>query len=58
MGNTSSKVKNKWNAEHYTRLTIMLDKEEAEAYKNKCKAEGLSFSDVPKEAIKNFLNKK
>lgn len=52
---TSSEVKNRWNAAHYTRLTVVLDKDTATAYKAKCERAGMSYSDVPKEAIHKFL---
>lgn len=52
---TSSEVKNRWNAAHYTRLTVVLDKDTATAYKAKCERTGISYSDVPKEAIHKFL---
>ena len=52
---TSSEVKNRWNAAHYTRITIFLDKDEAEQYKEKCKKLNLPFSRVPKDAISDFL---
>ena len=54
IGKTSSEIKNRWNAEHYTRMTIMLDKETAAAYKAKCKELNLNFSDIPKQAINKF----
>ena len=54
---TSSAVKNKWNAAHYDRICISLDKEGAEIYKEKCKKLGLSFSEVPKQAILDFIEK-
>ena len=52
---TSSEVKNRWNAAHYTRLTVVLDKDIAAAYKAKCENSGINYSDVPKEAIQKFL---
>lgn len=52
---TSNEVKDRWKAAHYTRLNIYLDKETASAYKAKCAELGLAFSDIPKEAIDNFL---
>lgn len=52
---TSSEVKNRWNAAHYTRLTVVLDKDEAAKYKEKCKRLNLTYSDIIKEAISNFL---
>ena len=53
---TSAEVKNRWNAAHYTRLTIMLDKDDAAEYKAKCEREGFSFSEIPKVAIYDYLN--
>lgn len=53
--NTSNEVKDRWKAANYTRINIYLPKEEAAAYKEKCAAENLSLSDVPKEAIYKFL---
>lgn len=52
---TSTDVKNRWNAAHYTRITVVLDKADAAAYKEKCAAENISLSDIPKEAIYKFL---
>ena len=53
---TSNEVKDRWKAAHYTRLNIYLDKETATAYKAKCAESGLTFSDVPKDAIEKFLS--
>ena len=53
---TSTEVKRRWNEAHYTRLTISVDKDTAAAYKAKCEAAGLSYSQKLKEAIDNFLN--
>jgi hypothetical protein len=33
----------------------MLDKEEAAIYKEKCEKMGMSYSQIPKEAIQKFL---
>lgn len=52
---TSNEVKDRWKAAHYTRLNIYLDKDIATAYKEKCAASGLNFSDIPKDAIIKFL---
>ena len=57
MGKTSSEVKNRWNAEHYTRLTVSMPKEDGEAFKEKCKREGISQAEVLKEAVYQFLGK-
>ena len=55
MGKTSTEVKARWNAANYDRLVIYLPKEDAAAYKTKCDREGKTLSDIPKEAIYNFL---
>lgn len=52
---TSNEVKDRWKAAHYTRLNIYLDKDIAAAYKEKCAAVGINFSDIPKDAIIKFL---
>ena len=52
---TSNEVKDRWKAANYTRINIYLTKEDAAAYKEKCASEGLSLSDIPKEAIHKFL---
>lgn len=52
---TSTEVKRRWNEANYTRLTIYLPKTQAEEYKTKCNRLGISQSDVPKEAINQFL---
>lgn len=52
---TSNEVKDRWKAANYTRINIYLPKEDAAAYKEKCNAEQLSLSDIPKEAIYKFL---
>lgn len=55
---TSTDVKRRWNEANYSRLTIYLPKAQAEEYKAKCERLGISQSDVPKEAINNFLAEK
>ena len=52
---TSSEVKARWNAAHYTQLVIYLPKDVAAAYKAKCRESGLSYADIPKDAIAKFL---
>jgi hypothetical protein len=52
---TSVEVKDRWKAEHYTRVTIYLPKRDAEEYKDRCARENLNLSDIPKDAIYKFL---
>jgi hypothetical protein len=55
IGKTSTEVKARWNAENYSRLVLYLPKADAEAYKAKCEEQGKAMSEIPKEAIYNFL---
>ena len=57
VGKTSSQVKRSWNEDHYTRLVIFLDKDVADCYKKKCTEKGLTFSDIPKAAIMEFIDR-
>lgn len=52
---TSTDVKRRWNEANYTRITVYLPKAQAEEYKAKCDRLGISLSDVPKDAINQFL---
>lgn len=52
---TSNEVKDRWKAANYTRINIYLPKEDAAAYKAKCADQNMTLSDVPKEAIYQFL---
>lgn len=52
---TSTDVKRRWNEANYTRITVYLPKAQAEEYKSKCDRLGLNLSDIPKEAIGQFL---
>lgn len=56
MGKTSTQAKTKWNTENYKRLSIYIDKEDAERYIAKCAAEGKTLSDIPKQAILSYIN--
>jgi hypothetical protein len=53
---TSNAVKDKWKAEHYDRIQFYLDKDTADEYKALCAALGQPLSQVPKQAIMNFLD--
>lgn len=55
---TSNEVKDRWKAANYTRINIYLPKEDAAAYKAKCIDQNMTLSDVPKEAIYQFLRGK
>lgn len=55
MGYTSSKIKNKWNAEHYAQVNVKLDKDLIQAFKSKCKKDNISMAEIIKAAIIEFL---
>lgn len=52
---TSSAVKNRYNAKVYDRITACVPKELAEAFKEKCAAEGVPQAQIIKKAIEDFL---
>ncbi len=53
---TSSEVKNRYNAKVYDRVTVCVPKDIAKAFKEKCKACGVSQAEIIKNAIDNFLS--
>lgn len=58
MGKTSSQVKNRWNAEHYTRIMACVPKEDGEKFKAKCKEKNISQAEIIKQAVSDFLREK
>lgn len=52
---TSTAVKRRYNAKVYTSITACVPKAQAAAFKEKCKATGISQAQVIKEAIAAFL---
>lgn len=54
---TSNAVKDRWKAAHYDTIRVYLDKADAEIYKAKCKSSGVTLSDIPKQAILDFIEK-
>ncbi len=53
---TSTEVKARYNKKTYTAITAYIPKETAQAFKEKCAAEGIAQAQVIKEAIKRFLD--
>ena len=53
---TSSAVKNRYNNKTYGRVTAMIPKELAAAFKAKCAAENIPQAQIIKKAIEEFLN--
>lgn len=54
---TSSEVKARYNAKTYDRIQLNLRKDKAAAYKAKCDALGISYSEPLHKAIEDILNK-
>ena len=57
MGRTSSAVKRRYNSKAYTVITAYVPKELGEAFKAKCKADGISQASIVKKAIEEYLTK-
>ena len=55
MGKTSTQVKNRWNAEHYTRISVSIPKEDGEKFKEKCQQLNVTQAEILKEADYRFL---
>lgn len=55
MSNTSWQVKDRYNKKHYKRIVADLPIELVEAFKSKCKAEGVSQAEVIKNALEKFV---
>ena len=52
---TSSEVKNRYNKKVYDSIIVRVPKEMAQAFKEKCAAEGIAQAQIIKEAITKFL---
>ena len=53
---TSTAVKSRYNKKVYDRITVSVPKEQAEAFKEKCAAEGIPQAQIIKKAIKDFIS--
>jgi hypothetical protein len=54
---TSSAVKNRYNQKTYTPIVVSVKKDIATAYKSKCDALGITYSEPLHKAIEDFLSK-
>lgn len=52
---TSTEVKRRYNEKTYSPIHVNLPKDLVAAFKEKCKAEGISQAQVIKKAIEDFL---
>lgn len=52
---TSTEVKTRYNQKTYDVIAVRVPKEMAEAFKEKCAAEGVPQAQVIKKAIEGFL---
>lgn len=53
---TSTAVKARYNAKVYDLISVRIPKEQAQAFKAKCAAEGIPQAQIIKKAIEEFLN--
>ena len=54
---TSSAVKQRYNEKTYGNISVFLQKDLVEAFKQKCVAEGISQAQVVREAVEEFLKR-
>jgi predicted DNA-binding protein len=54
---SNRKAIRKYDAEHYTMLSVRIPKELLQQFKEKCAASGDSQAKIIKEAIEAYLNK-
>lgn len=52
---TSSEVKRRYNEKTYTQIIVSVKKEIASQYKDKCKKNGIPYSQPLHDAIEKFL---
>lgn len=55
---TSSAVKRKYNQKAYGAVVAYIPKDMANAFKEKCAAEGVSQAQIVKRAVEDFLNER
>ena len=55
MGNSSTKAKNKYNANNYDRVGLMLPKGKAEEWKTEANRRNISLNAFVQEAVKYYL---
>lgn len=55
MAKTSAAVKDKYNKKNYSQISVRLDKELVEDFKEKCKMENRPIADVIRVAIQQYL---
>lgn len=51
MGKTRAEVKNRWNDQHYDRITVIAPKGEKEEWKKRAKEEGKTLSEYVREKV-------
>jgi hypothetical protein len=58
IGRTSNEVKRRWIDANYSTIRADIPKETADAFRKKCKIEGISQAQIIKAAIDDFLKDK
>lgn len=54
---TSTEVKRRYNQKTYSQIIVSVKKDTATKFKAKCEEKGISYSQVLKKAIEEFLSK-
>ena len=57
MSKTSSEVKNRYNAKHYTNILIAVKKENAQEIKDFAKLKGISVTALLLNAVQEYMHK-
>lgn len=55
--NTSTEVKRRYNQKTYSQIIVSVKKDTATKFRAKCEEKGISYSQVLKKAIEEFLSK-
>ena len=54
---TSTEVKRRYNQKNYSQIIVSVKKDTAKKFRAKCEEKGISYSQVLKKAIEEFLSK-
>lgn len=55
--NTSTEVKRRYNQKTYSQIIVSVKKDTAAKFRTKCEEKGISYSEILKKAIEEFLSK-
>lgn len=55
-GTSATRYKNRYNSENYTKLSVCMRKDEADAYRAACNKIGIPYAEPFREAAENMIN--